>query len=180
MKHFPRLLLLTAVQAALTVVPAWADDEQSGDLKPVGEKLRDGTFPHLVHPGGPAAVRTRRGAAAFVLVLGIEQGLRHHRADRPELRNSALGQCRDAFGNPFTWPLTGKALTDGWAAVDRAKAAGAKTRESKTTSRPSRRSIKTRTRSTTARARSHMRRRWNRLCGAIPTTPKRRFSTPWR
>jgi len=31
------------------------------------------------------------------------------------------------FGNPFTWPLAGPALPNGWAAVERAKAANAKT-----------------------------------------------------
>jgi len=31
------------------------------------------------------------------------------------------------LGNPFTWPLSGKALPDGWAAVEKAKVAQAKT-----------------------------------------------------
>ncbi len=31
------------------------------------------------------------------------------------------------LGNPFAWPPAPKALTDGWAVVERAKAAGAKT-----------------------------------------------------
>lgn len=37
------------------------------------------------------------------------------------------GSAMTLFGNPFTWPLTGKALTEGWAAVEKAKAAQAKT-----------------------------------------------------
>ena len=36
------------------------------------------------------------------------------------------GSAMTLFGNPFTWPLTGKALPDGWAAVEKAKAAHAK------------------------------------------------------
>ena len=37
------------------------------------------------------------------------------------------GTAITLFGNPFTWPLTGTALPEGWAAVERAKAANAKT-----------------------------------------------------
>jgi tetratricopeptide (TPR) repeat protein len=37
------------------------------------------------------------------------------------------GTAMTLFGNPFTWPLSGKALPDGWAAVEKAKAAPAKT-----------------------------------------------------
>ncbi len=37
------------------------------------------------------------------------------------------GTAMTLFGNPFTWPLTGKALPDGWAAVEKAKTAQAKT-----------------------------------------------------
>jgi len=37
------------------------------------------------------------------------------------------GTAITLFGNPFTWPLTGAALPQGWAAVERAKAANAKT-----------------------------------------------------
>ena len=37
------------------------------------------------------------------------------------------GTAMTLFGNPFTWPLSGKALPDGWAAVEKAKAAQAKT-----------------------------------------------------
>src|SRR5712675_406909 len=37
------------------------------------------------------------------------------------------GTAITLFGNPFTWPLTGDALPQGWAAVERAKAANAKT-----------------------------------------------------
>lgn len=37
------------------------------------------------------------------------------------------GTAMTLFGNPFTWPLSGKALPDGWAAVEKTKAAQAKT-----------------------------------------------------
>jgi tetratricopeptide (TPR) repeat protein len=37
------------------------------------------------------------------------------------------GTAMTLFGNPFTWPLSGKALPDGSAAVEKAKAAQAKT-----------------------------------------------------
>jgi tetratricopeptide (TPR) repeat protein len=37
------------------------------------------------------------------------------------------GTAMTLFGNPFTWPLSGKALPDGWAAVEKAKATQAKT-----------------------------------------------------
>ena len=37
------------------------------------------------------------------------------------------GTAITLFNNPFTWPLTGAALPQGWAAVERAKAANAKT-----------------------------------------------------
>ena len=37
------------------------------------------------------------------------------------------GTAMTLFGNPFTWPLSGKALPDGWAAVEKAQAAQAKT-----------------------------------------------------
>ncbi len=37
------------------------------------------------------------------------------------------GTAMTLFGNPFTWPLTGKALSDGWAAVEKAQVAQAKT-----------------------------------------------------
>ena len=61
MKHFPRLLLLTA--AAIMVVPAWADDEQSGALKPVGEKLGTVRFPTSCTP---AAQRQFERAVALL------------------------------------------------------------------------------------------------------------------
>src|SRR5438034_10936588 len=37
------------------------------------------------------------------------------------------GVAMNLLGNPFGWPPSPKALADGWAAVERAKAAGAKT-----------------------------------------------------
>jgi tetratricopeptide (TPR) repeat protein len=37
------------------------------------------------------------------------------------------GTAMTLFGNPFTWPLSGKALPDGWAAVEKAQSAQAKT-----------------------------------------------------
>src|SRR5256885_15013376 len=37
------------------------------------------------------------------------------------------GVAMNLLGNPFAWPPSPKALADGWAAVERAKAAGAKT-----------------------------------------------------
>jgi hypothetical protein len=37
------------------------------------------------------------------------------------------GVAMSLLGNPFTWPLTGQALVDGWAAVEQARAAGAST-----------------------------------------------------
>jgi tetratricopeptide (TPR) repeat protein len=37
------------------------------------------------------------------------------------------GVAMSLFGNPFSWPLTGQPLIDGWAAVEKATAAGAKT-----------------------------------------------------
>ena len=37
------------------------------------------------------------------------------------------GTAMTLLGNPFTWPLSGKALPDGWAAVEKAKVAQAKT-----------------------------------------------------
>ena len=37
------------------------------------------------------------------------------------------GTAMTLLGNPFTWPLSGKALPEGWAAVEKAKVAQAKT-----------------------------------------------------
>ena len=37
------------------------------------------------------------------------------------------GTAMTLLGNPFTWPLSGKALPDGWAAVEKAKVAQTKT-----------------------------------------------------
>lgn len=37
------------------------------------------------------------------------------------------GTAMNLLGNPFTWPLAGQPLIDGWAAVEKAMAAGAKT-----------------------------------------------------
>src|SRR3989454_8358710 len=37
------------------------------------------------------------------------------------------GVAMNLLGNPFGWPPSPKALADGWAAVERAKTAGAKT-----------------------------------------------------
>jgi hypothetical protein len=37
------------------------------------------------------------------------------------------GIAMNALGNPFAWPPSAKGLADGWAAVEKAKAAGAKT-----------------------------------------------------
>jgi tetratricopeptide (TPR) repeat protein len=37
------------------------------------------------------------------------------------------GVAMSRMGNPFTWPLAGQALVDGWAAVEQATAVGAKT-----------------------------------------------------
>lgn len=45
----------------------------------------------------------------------------------PNCAMAHWGTAMTLFGNPFTWPLTGKALSDGWAAVEKAQAAQAKT-----------------------------------------------------
>ncbi|MGH7769481.1 MAG: hypothetical protein ACREQP_18700 [Candidatus Binatia bacterium] len=45
----------------------------------------------------------------------------------PSCAMAHWGTAMTLFGNPFTWPLSGKALPDGWAAVERAKATQAKT-----------------------------------------------------
>jgi hypothetical protein len=45
----------------------------------------------------------------------------------PSCAMAHWGTAITLFGNPFTWPLTGAALPQGWAAVERAKAASAKT-----------------------------------------------------
>src|SRR3954469_2636594 len=45
----------------------------------------------------------------------------------PSCAMAHWGTAITLFGNPFTWPLTGAALPQGWAAVERAKAANAKT-----------------------------------------------------
>ena len=45
----------------------------------------------------------------------------------PSCAMAHWGTAMTLFGNPFTWPLSGKALPDGWAAVEKAKAAQAKT-----------------------------------------------------
>ena len=127
MKHFPRLLLLTAVQAALMVVPAWADGEQSGDLKPVGEKLGAVRFPTSCTP---AAQRQFERAVALLHSFWFSESSKAFATiaqTDPSCGIAHWGSAVTLFGNPFTWPLTGKALTDGWAAVDRAKTAGAKT-----------------------------------------------------
>jgi len=127
MKHFPRLLLLTAVQAALMVAPAWADGEQSGDLKHVGEKLGAVRFPTSCTP---AAQRQFERAVALLHSFWFSESSKAFAAiaqTDPSCGIAHWGSAVTLFGNPFTWPLTGKALTDGWAAVDRAKTAGAKT-----------------------------------------------------
>ena len=126
MRLFPRLLLLAAVQVALTVVPAWAD-EQSGDLKPVGEKLGTVRFPTSCTP---AAQRQFERAVALLHSFWFSESNKAFAAiaqTDPSCGMAHWGSAVTLFGNPFTWPLTGKALTDGWAAVERAKAAGAKT-----------------------------------------------------
>ncbi|MBI4528221.1 MAG: hypothetical protein HY695_30880 [Deltaproteobacteria bacterium] len=45
----------------------------------------------------------------------------------PSCAMAHWGTAVTLFGNPFTWPLSGKALPDGWAAVQKAQAAQAKT-----------------------------------------------------
>ena len=45
----------------------------------------------------------------------------------PSCAMAHWGTAITLFNNPFTWPLTGPALPQGWAAVERAKAANAKT-----------------------------------------------------
>ena len=45
----------------------------------------------------------------------------------PSCAMAHWGTAMTLFGNPFTWPLSGKALPDGWAAVEKAKAAQATT-----------------------------------------------------
>ena len=45
----------------------------------------------------------------------------------PSCAMAHWGTAIALFNNPFTWPLTGAALPQGWAAVERAKAANAKT-----------------------------------------------------
>ena len=163
MKRFPRLLLLAAVQAALTVVPVRADDEQSGDLKTVGEKL--GTI-HFPTSCIPAAQRQFERAVALLHSFWFSKSSKAFATiaqTDPSCGIAHWGSAVTLFGNPFTWPLTGKALTDGWAAVDRAKAAGTKTAREQDYIAAVEAFYKDADKSTTARARSHMRRRWNRL-----------------
>ena len=127
MKHIPRLLLLSAVHAALMVAPAWAHDEQPGELKPVGEKL--GTV-RFATSCTPAAQRQFERAVAMLHSFWFSESSKAFAAVAQTDPNCAMahwGSAMTLFGNPFTWPLTGKALTEGWAAVEKAKAAGTKT-----------------------------------------------------
>ena len=127
MKLFRTLLVVTALQGALMAVPA-SGDEQSGDLRPVGEKLGTVRFPTSC---SSAVQRQFERAVALLHSFWFSESNKAFAAiaaTDPSCGMAHWGSAVTLFGNPFTWPLTGKALTDGWAAVERAKGAGAKTK----------------------------------------------------
>lgn len=127
MRQISRLLMLSAVNAAVMVAPAFGHDEQPGELKPVGEKLGTVRFPTSCTP---AAQRQFERAVAMLHSFWFTESSKAFAAvaqTDPNCGMAYWGSAMTLFGNPFTWPLTGKALTEGWAAVEKAKAAGAKT-----------------------------------------------------
>jgi len=84
----------------------------------------------------------------------------------------------NALGNPFAWPPSAKGLADGWAAVEKAKAAGTKTQRERDYIGALEVFYKdAATVEHRARALAYLQ-RWSDCRSAIPTIAKRRFSTP--
>lgn len=127
MNHCPRLVLLAALQLPLVALPVSAHEQPPGDVMPVGEKLGTVRFPTSC---APATQPRFERAVALLHSFWFSESAKAFAAiaeSDPGCAMAHWGSAMTLFGNPLTWPLTGKALTDGWSAVERGKAAGAKT-----------------------------------------------------
>src|SRR5207237_3469049 len=87
---------------------------------------RPGALRRLLPARGAEAVRARGGAAALVLVSRGVEGLHADRPGRSRLRDGVLGPGHDQLDADLV-AAAGRGAKRGGEAVDRAKAAGART-----------------------------------------------------
>ena len=91
----------------------------------------------------------------------------------PSCGMSHWGGAMTRLGNPFNWPPSPQAIQEGWAAVEKAKAAGGKTAREQGYIGPSRSFIRMQSRSTIARVLSPTSAPWSNCPAHIPTTVRR-------
>ena len=116
-KLFHYVILLASLWASAVAAQEKADSEKLGKVQ----------FP--VSCSAAAQTQFDRAVAllhSFWLDEAAKAFAAIAQAD-PSCAMAHWGTAMTLFGNPFTWPLSGKALPDGWAAVEKAKAAQAKT-----------------------------------------------------
>ena len=116
-KLFHYVILLASLWASAVAAQEKADSEKLGKVQ----------FP--VSCSAEAQTQFDRAVAllhSFWLDEAAKAFAAIAQAD-PSCAMAHWGTAMTLFGNPFTWPLSGKALPDGWAAVEKAKAAQAKT-----------------------------------------------------
>ena len=113
-------MVVLIVASFLSVTAALAQDK-------AGEKLGKVDFPVSCTPEAQAQFNR---AVALLHSFWLDEAGKAFAAIAqadPGCAMAYWGTAMTLFGNPFTWPLGGKALPDGWAAVEKAQAAQAKT-----------------------------------------------------
>jgi tetratricopeptide (TPR) repeat protein len=125
-----RLLLIMMVMALLSacIAPIQAPPSEHADHV-MGSLEQLGTVEFPVSCSPAAQAEFNHGVAllhSFWFAPAIQSFNRVIDLD-PTCAMAHWGVAMSLLGNPFAWPLSGQALTDGWAAVEKAQAAGAKT-----------------------------------------------------
>jgi tetratricopeptide (TPR) repeat protein len=122
-----KLVLIVMAMALLSACIAPIQAPPSEHAMGIPEQLGTVTFPVSCTPA--AQVEFNHGVAllhSFWFAPAIQSFTKVSELDST-CAMAHWGVAMSLFGNPFAWPLSGQALTDGWAAVEKAHAAGAKT-----------------------------------------------------
>jgi hypothetical protein len=121
--------LLRSIFLALGAIALWAAPLSPARADMSGFSGKFGTVHFANSCSAEVQPLFERGVAllhSFWYAEGAKTFAAVAKAD-PACAMAHWGTAITLFGNPFTWPLTGTALPEGWAAVERAKAANAKT-----------------------------------------------------
>ena len=122
-----RTALMTSAAAVIAAAGLTVSALAQAPLEGVPEKL--GTIDFPVSCSGDAQKQISRGVALYHSYHWPEASKSFNAAAQadPSCAMAHWGHALIAINNPFIWPLTGKALQEGAASIEKAKAIGTKT-----------------------------------------------------